>query len=180
MSDDKSSTRQSAIAIVKAYPEAERKVLLNWAQQVLVIRSSGLPVAQKLTRIARVTHELGLTKPLLTHLGAEIRRVAWTQRSKPMRGVIGGAGIGLLASVATPMAGVAAFGTAVAIPVVVLGAGAGAVLMAIVDELSSKGLTRNVGADRGLPAIEQFRCCVRRGESCRNYSGRVNGRPTKG
>jgi hypothetical protein len=36
------------------------------------------------------------------------------------------------------MAGVAAFGTAVAVPVLVLGAGAGALLAAIVEELNGK------------------------------------------
>ena len=138
MSVEKNGTRQTAIIIINAYPETERQLLLNWAQQVLMVRSSNLSVVQKVKRIAQVTNELGMTKPLLTHLAAEIQRVAWTQRSKAMRGVIGGAGIGLIASIATPMAGVAAFGGAIAVPVILLGAGAGAVLMAIVDELSPK------------------------------------------
>lgn len=138
MSGKKNITRQTAIVIVKAYPETERQLLLNWAQQVLAVRSSNLSVAQKVKRIAQVTNELGMAKPLLAHLATEIHRVAWTQRSKAMRGVIGGAGIGLIASIATPMAGVAAFGGAIAVPVILLGAGAGAVLMAIVDELSPK------------------------------------------
>ena len=138
MSVEKNGTRQTAIIIINAYPETERQLLLNWAQQVLMVRSSNLSVVQKVKRIAQVTNELGMTKPLLAHLAAEIQRVAWTQRSKAMRGVIGGAGIGLIASIATPMAGVVAFGGAIAVPVILLGAGAGAVLMAIVDELSPK------------------------------------------
>ena len=138
MSGDKNVTRQTAIAIVNAYPETERQLLLNWAQQVIAIRSSSLSVAQKLNRIVQVTNQLGIAKPLLSHLVAEIQRIAWIERSKAMRGVIGGAGIGLVASIATPMAGVAAFGGAIAVPVILLGAGAGAVLMAIVAELSPK------------------------------------------
>ena len=134
---EKNVTRQTAIAIVNAYPKNERQRLLCWAQQVLAIRSSNLSVKQKIMRIAQVTNELGLAKPLLAHVAAEIQRVAWTERSKPMKGVIGGAGIALIASIAGPMAGVAAFGSAIAVPVVLLGAGAGAVLMAIVDEISS-------------------------------------------
>jgi hypothetical protein len=53
-----------------------------------------------------------------------------------MRGVLGGAGVGLLAFLASPMAGLAAFGGAIAVPVILLGAGAGAVLMAIVDDIN--------------------------------------------
>jgi hypothetical protein len=99
-----------------------------------------LPISapQRLRRIMQITKELGMAKPLVNHIMEEIKRVSWTDRSKPMRGVIGGAGVGLLASLASPMAGVAAFGSAIAVPVVLLGAGGGAVLMSIVDELSKK------------------------------------------
>lgn len=132
------SDRRTALRIIAAYSEQERELLLNWAQQVIAIRQSDLSTPKKIARITGVTRELGLTKPLLTHIGREIKRVGWDERSGPMRGVVGGAGVGLIASVASPMAGVAAFGGAVAIPVVLLGAGAGAVLMAIVNELQSK------------------------------------------
>ena len=138
MTNEDGSTRRTALRIIEAYPEQERAVLLNWAHQVIAIRQSDLPIPKKIARIASVTRELGLTKPILNHIGKEVKRVAWDERSKPMRGVVGGAGVGLVASVAGPMAGVAAFGGAVAIPVVLLGAGAGAVLMAIVDELDTK------------------------------------------
>lgn len=130
--------KSTAVAIVNAYPEAERAVLLVWAQQVITVRASQLSPYQKGKRIVLVTHELGLAKPLLQHVLAEARRIAWTQRTPGMRGVIAGAGAGLLVSVAAPMAGVAAFGTAVAVPVLVLGAGAGALLAAIVEELNGK------------------------------------------
>jgi hypothetical protein len=123
------------LAIIHSASEEERAVLLNWAQQVMAIRSLDINVAQKVTRIISVTHQLGMTKTLLSHLLAEVQRVAWTDRGKPMRGVVGGVGVGLLASIGAPMAGVAAFGGAIAVPVVLLSAGAGALLMAIVDEL---------------------------------------------
>jgi hypothetical protein len=131
-------SHKAAVAIVAAYSDEERTVLLNWARQVIAIREGTLPFTQKALRIARLTNELGLTKPLVRHLLVEIRRVGWTERSKGMKGVIGGAGVGLLASVAGPMAGVAAFGSAVAVPVVLLGMGGGALITAIVEELSSK------------------------------------------
>jgi len=102
------------------------------------IRGSNLFVTQKLFRIAKLTNELGLIKPLLLHLLAEVQRVGWRERSSAMRGVIGGAGAGVVASVAGPMAGVAAFGTAVAVPVLLLGMGGGAILGAIIQELSVK------------------------------------------
>lgn len=135
---DQDGPRKTALAIIAAYPEIERQLLLNWARQVLAVRALPISNMQKLRRIARITNDLGMTKPLMTNVAAEIKRVGWTERSKPMRGVIGGAGIGLVLSVASPMAGVAAFGGAIAVPVILLGAGAGAVLMALVDELDKK------------------------------------------
>lgn len=135
MSDRESSARSTALAIIRSASEDERALLLNWAQQVMAIRAANIGVAQKLARIAAVTHELGMTRTLFSHLLAEVQRVAWTERGKAMRGVIGGAGVGLIASIGAPMAGVAAFGSAIAVPVVLLGAGAGALLMAIVEEL---------------------------------------------
>ncbi|MDM7951449.1 hypothetical protein [Hydrogenophaga sp.] len=135
---DQDGPRKTALAIIAAYPDTDRHLLLYWAQQVLAVRTLPISVSRKLLRIARITKELGISKSLVTHVAAEIKRVGWTERSKPMRGVIGGAGIGLLASVASPMAGVAAFGGAIAVPVILLGAGAGAVLMALVDELDKK------------------------------------------
>ena len=133
-----SPVRAVAVSIIESYPEAERAVLLNWAQQVISIRVSSLSTYQKGRRIVAVTHELGLAKPLLQHVLAEARRVGWTERTSGMRGVIAGATVGLVVSVAAPMAGVAAFGTAVAVPVLVLGAGAGALLAAIVEELKGR------------------------------------------
>ena len=130
-----SPVRSVAVSIVNSYPEAERAVLLNWAQQVIAIRASNLSAFEKGRRIVTVTRELGLAQPLLAHVLSEIRRVGWTERTPGMRGVIAGAGADLVVSVAAPMAGVAAFGTAVAVPVLVLGAGAGALLAAIVEEL---------------------------------------------
>ena len=133
------NTKQDrALVVINAFPEAEHQLLLNWANQVLAIRAAKLPVPQKLTRIISVTRELGMAKPLLVLVAKEVRRMGWDERSKPMRGVIGGAGLGLAVSLATPMAGLAAFGGAIAVPVVLLGAAAGALLTAIVDELTSK------------------------------------------
>lgn len=138
LSDQDTAPRRTALTIISAFPDTEKELLLNWAQQVLRVRALPISAPQKLLRIARITNELGMAKHLLVHVIAEIKRVGWTERSKPMRGVIGGAGVGFLASLASPMAGVAAFGGAIAVPIILLGSGAGAVLMAIVDELRKK------------------------------------------
>ena len=138
MIEPESRTKKAALAIVSNYPEAERAVLLHWAQQVLLIRASELSKTQKLKRIISVTNELGLAKPILTHIVSEIHRVGWKQKSNAMKGVIAGAGVGLVASIASPMAGVAAFGGAIAVPVILLGAGGGALLVAVVEELTKK------------------------------------------
>jgi len=128
-----------ARSLVDAYPEKERANLLNWSRSVLSIRQTREPAHKKLIQIGRVTKETGVAATFLKHLAAEIKRISWDERTKPVRGVIGGAGIGLLASVAGPMAGVAAFGGAVAVPVVLLSAGAGAILTAIADDISRSG-----------------------------------------
>jgi hypothetical protein len=125
-----------ARSLVRAYPHIERDNLLKWSQAVIAIRNTSWPKHRKLVEIGKVTHEMGVTKPFVKHLASELKRVGWDERTKTMRGVIGGAGIGLLASLASPMAGVAAFGGAIAVPVVLLSAGAGAVLSAIVEELT--------------------------------------------
>jgi hypothetical protein len=137
VSDDTVSIRKTAVALVSSASEQERVILLNWAQQMLAIRDSNLPTAKKVVRIVQVTRELGIAGPFFDRLWGEFKRIAWVERSGPMRGVIAGAGVGLLASIAGPMAGVAAFGGAVAVPVIILGAGGGALLMAIVDELTN-------------------------------------------
>ena len=135
ISDQETSSREIAKTIIARYSDSERDLLLKWAQEILAIRNMSISKHEKMRRIFLITKEIGIIKPSLAHVIDELKRVAWTERSKPMRGVIGGAGVGLLASVASPVAGVAAFGGAIAVPVVLLGAGAGAVLMAIVDEL---------------------------------------------
>ena len=127
--------KQIAQSLVRAYPQNELSNLLNWSRAVLSIRQTDLPAHKKLLQIGRVTKEMSVTKPFLKHFASELKRIGWDDRTKTMRGVIGGAGVGLLASVASPMAGVAAFGGAIAVPVILLGAGAGAVLMAIVDDI---------------------------------------------
>lgn len=125
------------MALVSSASDQERAILLNWAQQMLAIRDSNLPTTSKVYRIAQVSHELGIAGPIFDRLWTELKRVAWKERSGPMRGVIAGAGVGLIASLSAPMAGVAAFGGAIAVPVIILGAGGGALLMAIVDEINS-------------------------------------------
>ena len=136
MEPDKTTSQKVALAVVAAYSDEERVILLAWARQVLAIRESELSFSQKLLRITKLTNQLGLTKPLLGHLASEVKRVAWTNRTKSMRGVIGGAGVGLVLSIGAPMAGVAAFGGAIAVPVILLGMGGGALLNAFIEEFS--------------------------------------------
>lgn len=132
MQDEKA--KRVAKALLKAYPEHEQPILFNWARAILAIRHNDLPAHKKLLQIGRVTKDMDVTAPFIKHFGSEIKRVGWDERTRTMRGVIGGAGVGLLASVAGPMAGVAAFGGAIAVPVIFLSAGAGAVLTAIVED----------------------------------------------
>jgi hypothetical protein len=130
--------KRIALSLIASYPQNELSSLLNWSRAVLAIRKMDLPAPKKLIQIGRVTREMGVTKPFLKHFAGELKRIGWDERTTTMRGVLGGAGLGLVASIASPMAGVAAFGGAIAVPVVLLGAGAGAVLAALVDEIGRR------------------------------------------
>jgi hypothetical protein len=129
------AARSTALAIIQSASDEERAVLLNWAQQVMAIRASNMTTVQKLARLVAVTQELGMTNLLLRRVLDGVQGVLWTNRGNRMRGVIAGTAVGVIASIGGPMAGIAAFGGAIAVPVVLLGAGAGAILAAVVDEL---------------------------------------------
>ena len=136
MKNENEASRSTVIAILNTASQLERDILLNWAQQMLMIRESNLPPKQKITRSVEVTKELGATGPVFQHFWKMFINLVWSDRSGPMKGLIGGAGIGLVATLAGPMAGVAAFGGAIAVPVIVLGAGGGTLLMTIIEELT--------------------------------------------
>ena len=131
---ENTKTQQIARSLIQSYPEAQRSNLVNWSRAVLAIRKTDWPAHKKMLQIGRVTKDMGVTTPFLKHFAGEAKRIGWDERTKTMRGAIGGAGIGIAASLAGPMAGVAAFGGAVAVPVILLGAGGGALLTAIVDD----------------------------------------------
>lgn len=130
----RTDAQKIAASLVAKIPEQEQQLIAAWAHQVIAIRNGDISVFRKGLRIAQVTKDMGITMPMLRYFGDEAKRVLWTDRGKPMRGVIGGAGVGLVASIGGPMAGVAALGGAVAVPLVLLGAGGGAVLAAFLDE----------------------------------------------
>lgn len=136
MKNENDESRSTVVAVLNTATQLERDILLNWAQQMLMIRDSNLPQKQKMVRCVQVTKELGATGPVFQHFWAVFKNLMWVDRSGPMKGLIGGAGLGMLAMLAGPMAGVAAFGGAIAVPVIVLGAGGGALLMTIIEELT--------------------------------------------
>lgn len=143
--DENDHGKQLAEYLVKAMPDEKRETLILWAHAVSAIQKTDWSWRKKLLQISRVTTEMGISQDYILRYAQELKRIGWDERSKSMRGLVGGLGIGLFLSISGPMAGLAAFGGAVAVPVILLsglaGAGIGAVINdgpAIIEELRRK------------------------------------------
>ncbi|WP_157634387.1 hypothetical protein [Variovorax sp. Root318D1] len=123
-----------AVAVLAKASDEQRIAVAEWARDVLAIRESKENFAQKALLIAKATHRHGLTTTFLEQVWTEAKRVGWDERTGAMRGVLAGSALGLIASLSGPMAGVAAFGTAVGLPIILLGAGGGALVAALIEE----------------------------------------------
>jgi hypothetical protein len=132
--DDKSKQRQLAVQIAEQSSEAEREVLLTWANGLLEIREKSLPAGLKAKEAVDLTLKSKVVTPAFKLIGREMKRLAWDDRGTKSRLAIIGATVGLTVF-GGQGAGIAALGGAIGVPLwVVLGAG-GAFAGMLIEEL---------------------------------------------
>ncbi len=135
--ENSSSQRQLATNIASTVSEAEGAALHAWASQLLIIKHSQEPAVVKAKRAIDLSRQSQIILPVLKMLGREVKRRAWDERGAAGRLGLGGAAVGL-ALFGGQGAGIAAFGTAIGVPLwVVLGSGS-AFAGVLMDELVTK------------------------------------------
>ena len=116
--------RQVAVTIAKNASVGEREALRIWIEQLLMLRASDLSRTAKAKRALSLTAESKVVWPTVKALSREVKRHAWDDRSRTARLGLGGAAVAG-ALFGGQSAGLAALGTAIAVPLwVVFGAGA--------------------------------------------------------
>ena len=111
----------------------EKKVLLNWAQQLIAIRDTDLSPRDKAEKAILLTLKSGAINPFITFLAGEIKRLGWDERGLPERLALSAAAAAALVF-GGQGAGIAALGGAIGVPLwIVFGAG-GAFAGVIIDE----------------------------------------------
>lgn len=142
-----------AIAIAKRVSNDEASALRGLLEKLLEIRESGLSATEKARAALSATRESGVVLAAVKTVARELKTLGWDNRTKAQRAGLGAAavGLGLFGSQA---AGIAALGTAIAVPLwVVLGAGSmfGSYLY---DELKPKAKEDREGDIDKSPVID--------------------------
>jgi hypothetical protein len=131
------SDRQKALVvrIARAVDDPVNDALRLWIAGLLEIRDSNLTTLQKAQRALALTAQKKIVAPIVKTIAREVKRVGWEERTATGRSGLLAAGVGL-ALFGGQSAGLAAFGTAIGVPLwVVFGAGA-AFVAALYKELS--------------------------------------------
>ena len=138
MSDSDAKYRQVAVRVAASATEAERVALAKWAEGLIAIRSSNAGALVKGKEAVQLTLRSEVVWPLVKMLGKELKRVGWNERGYKSRGLLVGAGLGLVLF-GGQGAGIAALGTAIGVPLwIVLGAG-GAFVGTLLEEVRRLG-----------------------------------------
>ena len=129
--------RQVAVTLAQRASPGEREALRLWIEQLLMLRASDLSTMAKAKRAIALTTESKVVWPTVKALSREVKRHAWDDRSRSARmGLGGAAAAGVVFG--GQSAGLAALGTAIAVPLwVVFGAGA-AFVGGLYEELTGK------------------------------------------
>lgn len=120
--------------ILETYSEEEKIHIKSWAESALVIRNDqSLTKTEKLKKLSNLPIKEAV-QGFLSGLYKNIKRYGWDERSIPARGAL--IGLSPLAIVGTKWAGIAASGSAIAVPVVLLTSAGGALLGTIIKEIN--------------------------------------------
>jgi hypothetical protein len=125
--------RSIALVVAESLPSGSHEQLARWLQTLLDLRAKSITPRQKLRQLKQIRPSESF-QPTLAVLYRFIKRNAWEERRWPSRLAIVGASV-TAATVGGQAAGLAAFGTAVAVPLwIVFGAG-GAFAGVLIEEL---------------------------------------------
>jgi hypothetical protein len=114
--------------------DAQRRDLIDWSRELLEIRESGATPMEKARRALDATYDRKVVLAVLSSTGGALKQLAWDDRSWAARLGLGGAAFAV-AAFGGQGAGIAAVGTAIAVPLwIVLGAG-GSFAGMLIDEL---------------------------------------------
>jgi hypothetical protein len=109
--------------ILQKFSDQECQSLLVWMQGLLEIKSKEITLRQKTKAALELTAKEKIVWPIMKVLAKEIKRISWDERSTKARFGLAGAGAGITLF-GSQGAGIAAFGTAIGVPLwIVLGAG---------------------------------------------------------
>ncbi|HEV2132416.1 MAG TPA: hypothetical protein VGR27_14975 [Longimicrobiaceae bacterium] len=116
--------------------DEQRQDLIHWSRELLEIRESGVTPMEKARRALDATYDRKVVLAVLSSTGSALKQLAWDDRSWAARLGLGGAAFAV-AAFGGQGAGIAAVGTAIAVPLwIVLGAGSGFARM-LIDELQA-------------------------------------------
>jgi hypothetical protein len=120
--------------IVDRIPTSERQAVAVWLDKLLHISKSSLETREKAKAAITLTKESNVILPIVKMMTTELKRVGWDERNWASRLALSGLAVGAVLF-AGEGAGIAAFGTAIGVPLwIVLGSG-GALAGAVLDEI---------------------------------------------
>jgi hypothetical protein len=155
--------RQLARSVDRQLSDVQRRAVISWLEELQRIAGSALPDRKKAS-LALQSLQKNEAVRLIIKGSVSARRFGWTDRSWAARlGLVGAVGI---TAVAGPkMAGLAALGSATAVPLFVVGAAGGTLIGAFIDELKRSlpegrdtqcaGMTPGPGKPIAAPAAQQ-------------------------
>lgn len=136
MNSDSANEHHLAQSIVSAASDAQRQALLAWATELTAIRGSTAGAISKAHRAMRATAQRQVLAPILKANLQRSADVLWNERSWPVRLGIIGLTVGTF-GFSGEVAGLAAFGRAIAVPVWLVLTATGSTLGAIIELLQS-------------------------------------------
>lgn len=114
--------------------DGQRDSVIVWLRKLLSVSGSNQTLTTKMRQALEITRSADVVKPIAITIGKEVKRVGWDERSWPARFALSGA-LATAAVFGGEGAGVAAFGTAVGVPLWMVTSAGAAFAGVLVEEL---------------------------------------------
>jgi hypothetical protein len=138
--------RRLVVATLAQASDADRALLMRWAQHLLAIRDSDRAFHDKARGAISSSINSQAIWPFIKMASSELKRLAWDERNAPARSAIAMAGAATML-LAAQGAGIAAVGGAIAVPLWVVFGDGDQFAGAIIDEVKRDIARRSGGAD---------------------------------